>query len=442
MRKISSVPVWAGHVLIAVLIAGCGGGGGGGDQPTAPVMPAITAQPQSQSVLTGATGTFTVSASPSADATYQWKRNGVAIAGATGPAYTTPPATYLDSGAQYSVVVANTAGSVTSASALLTLALSANQRAFESLSLSPNPGSYRLRWNLNYAGPQIVGMNYAYSDYAVLNASPLTNGPQVNAQSAPLNITSSLDLTNLVNSAPTRVLKNGKILVAPGTLESSRVSYVGSDVKVESLAADATTEAFTEIRSDYSSNPLTGVVASAPAEFAQWYNSFFSNKLILKPGNTFLEGSAYLKYTATNLGDRYEVFDCVGTTAGTNVAPCLSGTTLTAALTTGMVSDSDLKTYHLADGTVTTVSGVPVWVATAERPQWASLSSIVQYRIYFQLNGNVYTGTLIKDGTRVGGNYWVSNPSAAAVEDRLTYLPYQIRLNKLARDSIVNAMAI
>jgi len=320
--------------------------------------------------------------------------------------------------------------------------LSANQQAFESLLLAPNPGSYRLRWNLNYAGSQIVGTNYAYSDHSGLSVSPLTNGPQVNVQSAPMNITSTLNLSNLVNSAPTRVLKNGSILVVPGTQESSRVSYVGSNIKVESLASDNTTEAFTEIRSDYSSVPLTGAVTSAPAELAHWYNSFFSNAAILKPGNTFTAGAAYLKYTATNLGDRYNVFDCVGTTTDANVAPCLTGTTLTAALTAGMVSNSDATTYHLADGTVTTVGGVSMWIATAERPQSASLSSIVQYRIYFQLNGNVYTGAFIKDGTRVGGSYWVSNPAGATVQDRLTYLPYQIRLNKAAHDSIVNAMAI
>ena len=436
MRNTGSVLAWTSHALIAALVAGCGGNSGdsGTTQP-----PVITAQPQGQAVLTGSSGVFAVSASGTGGLTYQWKRNGTVITGATAATYTTPPASYLDKDAQYTVVVANAGGSTTSTSAQLTLTLSANQQAFESLMLAPNPGSYRFRWNLSYLGPQTVGISYAYSDHTGMSVSPLTNGPQTNVQSAPMNITSTLDLTNLVNSAPTRILKNGSILVVPGIQESTRVSYVGSNIKVESLASDNTTAAFTEIRSDYSSIPLTGVVASAPTEFAHWYHSFFSNAAILKPSSTFMAGAAYLKYTDTNLGDRYDAFDCAATTTGANVTPCVIGATLVEALTMGILSDSDGTTYHLADGTMTTVGGVSMWIASSERPQSASFSSIVQYRIYFQLNGNVYTGTFIKDGTRVGGSYWVSTSTGV---EQILYLPYQIRLNKNAHDSIVSAMAI
>jgi hypothetical protein len=115
---------------------------------------------------------------------------------------------------------------------------------------------------------------------------------------------------------------------------------------------------------------------------------------------------------------------------------------LTDALTAGLSSSSDGTTYHLSDGSVTTVGGVPVWVAAAARPQSATLSSTVQYRIYFQLNGNVYTGALIKDGAVLGGSYYVSNPGGATVTDRLTFLPFNIRMNKAAHDSIAAAMQI
>ena len=65
-----------------------------------------------------------------------------------------------------------------------------------------------------------------------------------------------------------------------------------------------------------------------------------------------------------------------------------------------------------------------------------------QYRIYFQLNDEVYTGSIIKDGAVLGGSYYVSNPAAATVTDRLTFLPFQIRMNKAARDSIAAALNI
>lgn len=133
---------------------------------------------------------------------------------------------------------------------------------------------------------------------------------------------------------------------------------------------------------------------------------------------------------------------CTTATTGATPTPCSGGTTLAAALTTGINSTNDGVTYHLADGVASTVGGVPVWVATAPRPQSATISTTTQYRIYFQLNGNVYTGALIQDGQVLGGSYWVSNPAGATVLDRLTFLPFQIRMNKAARDRIAADMAI
>jgi hypothetical protein len=90
--------------------------------PTA--APAITTQPASQAALVGQRATFTVAASGSPAPTYQWRRQGQDIAGATAAAYTTPPTTLADNGAQFTVVVSNSAGSVTSAAATLTVTTS------------------------------------------------------------------------------------------------------------------------------------------------------------------------------------------------------------------------------------------------------------------------------------------------------------------------------
>jgi hypothetical protein len=53
--------------------------------------------------------------------TYQWQKNGAAISGATSPAYTTPATTSSDSGSTFTVLVSNSAGTVTSAAATLTV---------------------------------------------------------------------------------------------------------------------------------------------------------------------------------------------------------------------------------------------------------------------------------------------------------------------------------
>ncbi len=52
---------------------------------TVSVPPAIVTQPADASVVAGGAATFTVSASGSAPLTYQWRKNGAAIAGATPP---------------------------------------------------------------------------------------------------------------------------------------------------------------------------------------------------------------------------------------------------------------------------------------------------------------------------------------------------------------------
>ncbi len=58
------------------------------------VCPAIIRDPAiiraNPSVLSGQTATFTVGVSGTAPFTYQWKKNGTAISGATGASYTTP----------------------------------------------------------------------------------------------------------------------------------------------------------------------------------------------------------------------------------------------------------------------------------------------------------------------------------------------------------------
>src|SRR6266478_2745889 len=87
----------------------------------APVAPSITTQPASQTVTAGQTAFFSVAATGTAPLAYQWHKNAAAISGATSTSYTTPVTTSSDNGALFTVVVSNTAGSVTSSAATLTV---------------------------------------------------------------------------------------------------------------------------------------------------------------------------------------------------------------------------------------------------------------------------------------------------------------------------------
>jgi hypothetical protein len=83
--------------------------------------PSITVQPQNTAAVDGTVAQFGVTAEGTAPFTYQWRRNGTAIVGATAASYVTPALTPADTGGVYSVVVTNAASSVTSNNATLTV---------------------------------------------------------------------------------------------------------------------------------------------------------------------------------------------------------------------------------------------------------------------------------------------------------------------------------
>lgn len=82
--------------------------------------PTITRQPQSVTVNVGQSASFSVGAFGSLPLTYQWRKDGVAIGGATSSTFTLTSVS-KNAEADYSVIVANTSGSVTSAVAHLTV---------------------------------------------------------------------------------------------------------------------------------------------------------------------------------------------------------------------------------------------------------------------------------------------------------------------------------
>ena len=82
--------------------------------------PVITTQPANLDVSTATPATFTVVATGNPAPTYQWKKGGVNIAGATSASYTIA-STVIGSAGSYTVAVSNSAGSVTSSAAVLSV---------------------------------------------------------------------------------------------------------------------------------------------------------------------------------------------------------------------------------------------------------------------------------------------------------------------------------
>lgn len=73
--------------------------------------PSVTSHPDDQSVARGRVAIFSVAADGTAPLSYQWKRDGSDIAGATEATYVTPPTVAGDHLSTYSCVVTNSAGS-------------------------------------------------------------------------------------------------------------------------------------------------------------------------------------------------------------------------------------------------------------------------------------------------------------------------------------------
>ena len=104
--------------------------------------PIITRQPASTSVAAGQAVSLTVEASGSPVLTYQWRRDGVALAGATS-ATLNLGAVSAGSAGSYDVVVANSAGNVTSRPAIVSVTAAAIAPAItaQPVSLTVTPGS-------------------------------------------------------------------------------------------------------------------------------------------------------------------------------------------------------------------------------------------------------------------------------------------------------------
>ena len=116
--------------------------------------PVIAVQPGGQTVSAGQSVTFTIVASGDPAPTYQWQRNSVPIPGATAPSYVLPNPALTDSGAKFKVIVSNSAGSVTSSEATLTVIT--NQAPVATIS-APGTGA-------TYAGGDVISFVGAGTD--------------------------------------------------------------------------------------------------------------------------------------------------------------------------------------------------------------------------------------------------------------------------------------
>jgi len=356
--------------------------------------------------------------------------------------------------------------------------LSTAQANYESFALASNGGTHSLLWTLPASGTPVNSADHFIVDSSSggLAASPLTNGTQaalaawtslssnLAVPALPINLSTpagnppNVPTTGSTYREPDRVVQKGAIIVvssAPTTLQ--QVSYVGSDIQFDSFAVDGKTIAHSTTVSavDLVSVDQQPVAAPTDATIASWLNSenLLANAAeLLKPGAAFATGAAYAKYTATRKGDTLFAGDCslTQTTTSTTLVPCQIGKTLGGSSQTIESSFGDGtggtgRVWTLAtDGAICEIAaqaagtncppfGVRYWVATEARTSSMNVpATTTAYRIYFELGGNIYTGTLQKNGAQIRDN--LGTNAAPDVQ------PFYIRVNKTFVQSLQSAL--
>ncbi len=95
----------------------------------------ITVEPSNDSIFPGSTASFSVSAIGTTPVSYQWRKNGVVIAGDTASTLTLFNVQAIDNNAKYSVIVKNAFGADTSRDAILIV------KAFDGLQIQKTSGA-------------------------------------------------------------------------------------------------------------------------------------------------------------------------------------------------------------------------------------------------------------------------------------------------------------
>ncbi|MGB7844491.1 MAG: choice-of-anchor D domain-containing protein [Candidatus Acidiferrum sp.] len=325
---------------------------------TGVIAPVITTQPASQTVTAGQTATFAIVANGTAPLSYQWQKNGVNVAGATSANYTTPATAISDSGSTFQVVVSNTAGTVTSAAATLTVSatpvagiqVNSSSIDFGNDVVNSNSSQALIITNTGTATLSITGMT-------VSGSSEFSTG-----FSSTLNVSAGQQTTVTVQFLPTAVgaVSANISIVSNAPSSPTVISLAGNGMAASGLNASPASLSFGNV-------PL----ASNSTQTVSLTNSGTSNVTI----------------SAVSVSGA--VFSASGVTQGTVLSPNQSATlTVIFAPTAAVASTGSVTVTSNASNSPTTISLSGTGVHTVTLTWTASTSVVSGYNVYRNtLNG-------------------------------------------------------
>ena len=193
---------------------------------TALPPPTITAPPTAQSVVSGTSIILRVTATGDEPLTYQWMKDGVAVAGATSPTLALDNAAAATAG-NYTVVVSNAGGSVTSPPA--TVSVSARPVAGATFgTIGGNAGTFALYLRADGTGAFLA---YLRETQTVWVARSLTVGNdrrlRFKVTSSSTTVTGEVDGVIQPDGSVTASLLGHPLAAPPATTSGSTSSFVG-----------------------------------------------------------------------------------------------------------------------------------------------------------------------------------------------------------------------
>ncbi len=423
----------------------------------APVAPSITTQPSSVTITAGQTATFSVTATGTAPLSYQWKKNGTSISGATSASYTTPAETTADNGAQFTVVVTNSVSSVTSNAATLTVnpapvapsittqpssvTITAGQTAtFSVTATGTAPLSYQ--WSQNgtaisgatsssyttpaettsASGTQFTvvvsnSVGNVTSSAATLTVNPAPVAPSITAQPSSVTITAGQTATFSVTATGTAPLsyqwsQNGTAISGATSssyttpTETTSASGTQFTVTVSNSAGSATSNAAT----------LT-VNAPPPGALTPSTTSLNFNNVTVGNNSSLgmtLTNSGSTNITVSNVTISGAGFTASGVSNGQIITPAqvVTVNVTFAPAATGGVTGSVTVTSNASNSPVSiSLSGTGVPAHSATLNWTASTSTVTGYDVY---RGSVSGGpyTLLTPSPITGTQYVDSSVTA------------------------------
>ena len=325
-------------------------------------------QPQSQTVTEGSTATFSVEVAESG-VSYQWYKNGVAIAGATGSTYTTPATVKAEDGSMFYCEVNNLGTRTNSEVVTLTVKYAAPRNIVITPS-NPNAkvGDANIILSASAEGGEV---SYVWSDGNVSNTTsftPDTKGSYtltVSATNEGGTATASVAINVYAADAATIITQPSGKTATVGEEVSFTIVVAESDVTYQwyengQAIAGATTSVYTFTATKAMDENMYHCVVDnkgtkARSDYAELIVLYAAPQgvSIQLSSSTAKIGDAAISMTASSVGEGVTYNWSVGTLGATATFPTDNGGTYTVSVTAtnegGSASASAVITIEMAD---------------------------------------------------------------------------------------------